>query len=248
MGNLLAETLTQKLREKLRLKDSGAGAGSAEMYMPLKINNAFAARIQLTSPGRQDRRRGLEIGFYPGRSRGDGYRLICFSNNNPSLEMVRIRRGRSAVIEVYERGLNMEDRDRIPLNGCAVWTGRWRFAGMEEKSFAPWTGGYAMTLTASSSQTGEAILPFTGSPCSAQNKHPLKFPPSGMTSPSSTNTDLVHDTRRPHKTAFQTNAETIRKFMKRRVQKRAGKGWLMPKCLPGINHAPSRLILPSGEE
>ena len=110
MGNLLAETLTQKLREKLRLKDSGAGAGSAEMYMPLKINNAFAARIQLTSPGRQDRRRGLEIGFYPGRSRGDGYRLICFSNNNPSLEMVRIRRGRSAVIEVYERGLNMEDR------------------------------------------------------------------------------------------------------------------------------------------
>ncbi len=110
LGNLLAEALTQKLREKLRLKDSDAAAASAEMYMLLKVNNAFAARIQLTSRGSRDRRGGLEIGFYAGRNRGDGYRLIYFSNNNPSLEMVRIRRGRSAVIEVYERGLNMEDR------------------------------------------------------------------------------------------------------------------------------------------
>ena len=61
------------------------------------------------SQGSRDRRGGLEIGFYTARSRGDGYRLIYFSNNNPSLEMVRIRRGRSAVIEAYERALNLED-------------------------------------------------------------------------------------------------------------------------------------------
>ena len=84
-------------------------SSAAEIYTRLSISNAFAVKLQLKFRGNPDGDNRLEFGPYLNDERNLGYRLAYESGNRPSLSLLRIAPGRSAIIETYERGLDLED-------------------------------------------------------------------------------------------------------------------------------------------
>jgi hypothetical protein len=81
----------------------------AEIYTRLSITKAFAVKLQLKFRGNSDDKNRLEFGPYLNNERHLGYRLTYESGNRPSLSLLRIAPGRSAIIETYDRGLDLED-------------------------------------------------------------------------------------------------------------------------------------------
>jgi hypothetical protein len=81
----------------------------AEIYTRLSITKAFAVKVQLKFRGNSDDDNRLEFGPYLNNERHLGYRLVYESGNRPSLSLLRIAPGRSAIIETYDRGLDLED-------------------------------------------------------------------------------------------------------------------------------------------
>jgi hypothetical protein len=81
----------------------------AEIYTRLSITKAFAVKVQLKFRGNSDDDNRLEFGPYLNNERHLGYRLAYESGNRPSLSLLRIAPGRSAIIETYDRGLDLED-------------------------------------------------------------------------------------------------------------------------------------------
>ena len=86
-----------------------ASLSTAEIYTRLSITNAFAVKLQLKFRGNPDGDNRLEFGPYLNDERNLGYRLAYESGNRPSLSLLRIAPGRSAIIETYDRGLDLED-------------------------------------------------------------------------------------------------------------------------------------------
>ncbi|MGE5305472.1 MAG: hypothetical protein ACM3TN_19355 [Alphaproteobacteria bacterium] len=82
---------------------------AAEIYTRLPISNAFATKSQLrfrNNPGTSNR---LEFGPYQGDARDSGYRLAYESGKVPSISLLRVAPGRSAVLDSYDRELQLED-------------------------------------------------------------------------------------------------------------------------------------------
>jgi hypothetical protein len=81
----------------------------AEIYTRLAITKAFAVKLQLKFRGNPDDDNRLEFGPYLNNERHLGYRLAYESGNKGALSLLRIAPGRSAIIETYDRGLDLED-------------------------------------------------------------------------------------------------------------------------------------------
>jgi hypothetical protein len=81
----------------------------AEIYTRLSITKAFAVKLQLKFRGNSDDHNRLEFGPYLNNERNLGYRLAYESGNRPSLSLLRIAPGRSAIIETSDRGLDLEN-------------------------------------------------------------------------------------------------------------------------------------------
>ena len=86
-----------------------AQASAAEIRAGLRITNSFALSLQIAfrAPSEGDGR--LEFGPYQGRERGAGYRLAYNPGRRPAFELLRVSPGRSAVIEVSQGALELDD-------------------------------------------------------------------------------------------------------------------------------------------
>ena len=89
--------------------DQPAQPSFAEIHTELRINNAFALSLQIDAraPGQGDGR--LELGPYLGRERSYGYRLAYNPGRRPSLELLRVSPGRSAVVETFQGYVDLDD-------------------------------------------------------------------------------------------------------------------------------------------
>jgi len=81
----------------------------AEIFTRVGISNAFAVKLQLNLRSYADRNTRLEFGPFQGEERGWGYRLAYDSGGTPSISLLRFGPNRSAVIEVVDQGIALED-------------------------------------------------------------------------------------------------------------------------------------------
>src|SRR3990172_2167540 len=82
------------------------GPQSASIYTPVRISNAFALRLELTSKERAGR---LDFGPYQGASGNLAYRLAYRPGARPGLQLLRIGPQSTAVIASYDQPLALED-------------------------------------------------------------------------------------------------------------------------------------------
>jgi hypothetical protein len=82
---------------------------AAEIYTRLSITNAFVAKLQLNFRGNPHSDNRLEFGPYMNDGRNLGYRVAYESGNRPSLSLLRIAPSRSAIIDTYDKGLELHD-------------------------------------------------------------------------------------------------------------------------------------------
>ncbi len=119
--NQVGQLFGQLLQQALQGQQGGQGAeqppadpGFAAVIAPVKVTNAFALRVELTSrivPGSAEPR--FEFGPYQGANAAAGYRLAYrpgATGRTPSLELLRLSaRGGTATIELYDQPLKLED-------------------------------------------------------------------------------------------------------------------------------------------
>jgi len=82
---------------------------AAEISTPVAIGNAFAVRIRMLTRERSPEGARVEFGVYRGNERDWGYRLAYIPGVRPSLELLRISPGRSAVVERFDGATGLED-------------------------------------------------------------------------------------------------------------------------------------------
>lgn len=82
---------------------------AAEIRAALRIANAFALSLQIAFRGPSEGEGRLEFGPYQGRERGAGYRLAYNPGKRPAFELLRVSPGRSAVVEVSQGALELDD-------------------------------------------------------------------------------------------------------------------------------------------
>lgn len=104
LGAILEQSLGQRREGRTR---ASAPAARAEIVSGVRISNAFAIRIELTSWRGEGR---LELGPYTAQGVATGYRLVYLPGGQPGLQLVRIAPGSLAVIDVYRDSLPLEDR------------------------------------------------------------------------------------------------------------------------------------------
>jgi len=86
------------------------------IYTPLKLSNAFAARIEFTSADRFGR---MDFGPYLGASGATAYRVAYLpGQTKDSLRLIRITANKAVAIATYKGALNLEDGRRHVLE----WT------------------------------------------------------------------------------------------------------------------------------
>ncbi len=81
----------------------------AEISTPVAIGNAFAVRLRMVARERAPEGARVEFGVYRGNERDWGYRLAYVPGPRPSLELVRVSPGRSAVVERFDGATGLED-------------------------------------------------------------------------------------------------------------------------------------------
>jgi hypothetical protein len=81
----------------------------AEIFTRVGITNAFVVKTELNARGYADRDTRFEFGPYQGEDRSSGYRLAYESGRKPSLTLLRLSPGRSAVIEMTDQEVNLAD-------------------------------------------------------------------------------------------------------------------------------------------
>jgi hypothetical protein len=115
-GQLLQQTLQGQQGQQggQAAQQPPADPGFAAVIAPVKVTNAFAMRIELTSRlvrGSAEPR--FEFGPYQGANASAGYRLAYrpgATGRTPSLELLRLSaRGGTATIELYDQPLKFED-------------------------------------------------------------------------------------------------------------------------------------------
>lgn len=96
-----------------RERDAGKSQVSlkseSEIFTRVGITNAFAAKLQLNLRSSTERNTRIEFGPYQGEDRSSGYRLAYDSGRTPTLSLLRFGPNRSAVIEIADQGISLED-------------------------------------------------------------------------------------------------------------------------------------------
>ena len=96
-----------------RERDEGRSPASlkseSEIFTRVSITNAFAAKLQLNLRSYTERNTRLEFGPFQGEDRSSGYRLAYDSGRTPTLSLLRFGPNRSAVIEIADQGIALED-------------------------------------------------------------------------------------------------------------------------------------------
>ncbi len=117
VGQLFGQLLQQALQGQEGgqvAEQPPADPGFAAVIAPVKVTNAFAIRVELTSrmvQGSAEPR--FEFGPYQGADASAGYRLAYrpgATGRTPSLELLRLSsRGGTSTIELYDQPLELED-------------------------------------------------------------------------------------------------------------------------------------------
>jgi len=81
----------------------------AEIFTRVGITKAFAVKLQLNIKNYVDRKSRLEFGPFQGEDGNSGYRLAFESGTSPSLSLLRFGPNRSAVIEMVDQGIVVDD-------------------------------------------------------------------------------------------------------------------------------------------
>ena len=81
----------------------------AEIFTRVGITKAFALKLQLNIKNYVDRKSRLEFGPFQGEDGNSGYRLAFESGTTPSLSLLRFGPNRSAVIEMVDQGIVVDD-------------------------------------------------------------------------------------------------------------------------------------------
>ena len=81
----------------------------AEIFTRVGITKAFALKLQLNIKNYVDRKSRLEFGPFQGEDGNSGYRLAFESGRTPSLSLLRFGPNRSAVIEMVDQGIVVDD-------------------------------------------------------------------------------------------------------------------------------------------
>lgn len=81
----------------------------AEIFTRLGISNAFAIKLQLNIRSHTEPNSRIEFGPFQSQERTSGYRLVYESGSTPTLSLLRFGPNRSAVIEMVDQGIALED-------------------------------------------------------------------------------------------------------------------------------------------
>ncbi len=81
----------------------------AEIFTRVALTNAFLVRTELNIRSYPDRDTRIEFGPYQGDDRRSGYRLAYEAGSKPSLTLLRVSPGRSAVIEMANQDIALAD-------------------------------------------------------------------------------------------------------------------------------------------
>ena len=104
LGDLLLGT-----REREAEPTPATIKSEAEIFTRVSVTNAFVVRTDLNIRDFRDRDTRIEFGPYQGDDRRTGYRLAYEYGRKPSLTLLRFSPGRSAVIEMTDRDINLSD-------------------------------------------------------------------------------------------------------------------------------------------
>jgi hypothetical protein len=96
-------------RERAVAETQSRWKSEAEIFTRVGITKAFALKLQLNIKSYVDRNNRLEFGPFQGEERSSGYRLAYESGSSPSLSLLRVGPNRSAVIEMVDQGIVLED-------------------------------------------------------------------------------------------------------------------------------------------
>jgi hypothetical protein len=96
-------------RERAVGETQSSSRSTAEIFTRVGITKAFAIKLQLNIKNYVDRNTRLEFGPFQDEDRSSGYRLAYESGRTPSLSLLRFESNRSAVIEMVDQGIILED-------------------------------------------------------------------------------------------------------------------------------------------
>jgi hypothetical protein len=96
-------------RERAVGETQSSSKSENEIFTRVGITKAFALKLQLNIRNYVDRNTRLEFGPFQGEERSSGYRLAYESGRTPSLSLLRFGPNRSAVIEMVDQGIVLED-------------------------------------------------------------------------------------------------------------------------------------------
>jgi len=96
-------------RERAVGETQSSSQSEAEIFTRVGITKAFALKLQLNIKNYVDRKSRLEFGPFQGEERKSGYRLAYESGRTPSLSLLRFGPNRSAVIEMVDQGIVVDD-------------------------------------------------------------------------------------------------------------------------------------------
>jgi len=96
-------------RERAVGEAQSSSKSEAEIFTRVGITKAFALKLQLNIKNYVDRNTRLEFGPFQGEERNSGYRLAYESGRTPSLSLLRFGPNRSAVIEMVDQGIIVDD-------------------------------------------------------------------------------------------------------------------------------------------
>jgi hypothetical protein len=81
----------------------------AEIFTRLGISNAFAVKLQLNIVSHRERNTRIEFGPFQSEERTSGYRIVYESGRTPTLSLLRFGLNRSAIIEMVDHKIVLED-------------------------------------------------------------------------------------------------------------------------------------------
>jgi hypothetical protein len=96
-------------RERAVAETQSSSKSEAEIFTRVGITKAFALKLELNMKNYVDRNTRLEFGPFQGEERSSGYRLAYESGSAPSLSLLRLAPNRSAVIEMVDQGIVLQD-------------------------------------------------------------------------------------------------------------------------------------------
>lgn len=96
-------------RERAVGETQSSAKSEAEIYTRVGITNSFVLKLHLNLRTYGDRNTRLEFGPFQDEDRSSGYRLAYESGRTPSLSLLRFGPNRSAVIEMVDQGIVLDD-------------------------------------------------------------------------------------------------------------------------------------------